>query len=88
MIYSAPNNTNNVITNIITSIKQVTQGWESQLNSTNAGYGIVVALVIVLCISFAILYFLSVKRINDGKKKTENLKKELEDVEKKLKDAQ
>lgn len=73
LLYMQPNNTDNVVTTIVQSIKQVTEGWESQLNSTNAGYGIVIALVIVLCATFAILFFLTMKRINDSKRKVVNL---------------
>ena len=46
-----------------------------------------IALVVALCAAFAILYFLTLKKINDSKKKTENLKKSLEETEKKLRDA-
>jgi hypothetical protein len=39
-------------------------------------------------VTFVFLYFLTAKRINDCKRRTENLKKELEATEKKLRDAQ
>lgn len=62
--------TNTTVKNIITTIKEVTEGWESQLNSTNAGYGIVLALVICACIAFGILFFLTMRRINATRQRT------------------
>lgn len=61
------NTTVTPVKNIIKSYKQVTEGWESKLNSTNAGYGIVLALVIVVCIAFAILFTLTMRRINQSR---------------------
>jgi preprotein translocase subunit YajC len=54
------------------------------LNSTNAGYGIVLALVICACIAFGILFFLTMRRINATRQKTTSYQKEIKEVEQKI----
>lgn len=80
--------TNNTIRNIIKREKNVTEGWIDKVNSANAGYGIVLALVICACIAFGILFFLTMRRINAARYKTQQLKKELISIEDQMKKAQ
>ena len=50
---------NKIITNTVT----VEEGWEARVNKVNVGYGIVLALTIVICIVAAILYLLLGKQL-------------------------
>lgn len=57
------NTTPLTITNITNKIRNVEEGWAGQYDSTNAGYGVVIALVIALLVAFAILFVITYKRI-------------------------
>lgn len=46
-----------------------------------------IALVIALCAAFAILYFLTMRKIKETNRKIQNLNDELHSLEKKIEDA-
>ncbi len=80
--------TNRTVKNIIKQQTNVTEGWIDKVSSANAGYGVVLTLVIVACIAFGILFFLTMRRINAARQKTQQLKKELISIEDQIKKAQ
>ena len=49
--------------NITKKVKEVVAGWLKKLNGTNGGYGFVLALAIVFCLSAAFLFLMTFMKI-------------------------
>ena len=57
------------------------EGWNSKYGSANIGFGIVLAIIIVLIISSGILFCINISRLSKQRLSIANLKKDLAAVE-------
>ena len=69
--------TTTITTNVIKKVREVTEGWSGSYSSTNAGFGIIIALVIAVFVAFAILFVITYKRLRKQKERVVRLGKDI-----------
>ena len=68
----------------MTTPNNVVEGWESKLNSANAGYGIIIAIVILICLVFGLMLLLTIKKSRGQAARLEQIKNEIITVNKEI----
>ena len=64
------------------------EGWESKVSSANAGFGIIIALVILVCLVFGLILFLTIKKQKGQAAHLEEIKGQIIVLNKDIQDAQ
>ena len=64
------------------------EGWESKVSSANAGFGIIIALVILVCLVFGLILFLTIKKQKGQAARLEEIKGQIIVLNKDIQDAQ
>ena len=76
------------IAQTVTNTSYVVEGWESKVSSANAGFGIIIALVILVCLVFGLILFLTIKKQKGQAARLEEIKGQIIVLNKDIQDAQ
>ena len=70
------------ITNKIVQTVHTVEGWEDKLSAANAGFGIVIAIILVIILAGCVLFAINYSRLQKQREKIRNLNQEMKDLEK------